>query len=51
MTWYEYKVDVGTSVCYGQLYLDDNVTDDEIRKAIMDDLYSVEYRKMLEEKQ
>lgn len=45
MVWYNYEVNVGSGSGTGSVLLPDNATDDEIRLAIMDDLYDVTYEK------
>ena len=44
MRYYEYEVNVGSGVGTGEVIVDDDATDDQIRLAIMDDLYEVTYR-------
>lgn len=43
--WYKYEVNVGGGACDGSVFLPEDATDDEIRLAIMDDLYDVTYEK------
>lgn len=43
--WYDYEVDVGSGCGTGSVLVPENATDDEIQLAIMNDLYSVNYRK------
>lgn len=38
-----YEVNVGSGCGTGSVFVDDDATDDDIRLAIMDDLYSVDY--------
>jgi hypothetical protein len=40
----EYRVSVGSASTDGTVFVHDNATDDEIRVAIMDRLYSVTYK-------
>ena len=39
----KYAVDIGGGEACGTVFVDDNATDDDIRLAIMDDLYFVCY--------
>ena len=43
---YQYEVNVGSGVGTGSVFLPADATDDQIRLAIMDDLYEVTYRKL-----
>lgn len=45
MAQYTYEVNIGGGVATGSVIVPDNATDDEIRLAIMDDLYDVSYEK------
>lgn len=44
----QYKVNVGSGCANGTVFVDENATDEEIRLAIMDDLYDVDYREVKE---
>lgn len=44
----EYKVDVGSGCATGSVFVDSDSNDDEIRLAIINDLYSITYRKLEE---
>ena len=46
---YSYEVGIGGGTATGSVWVPENATDDEIRLAIMDDLYYVEYEKIEEE--
>jgi len=39
----KYEVNVGDGCGTGSVFVNEDATDDDIRLAIMDDLYSVEY--------
>lgn len=39
----KYVVDVGGGAAYGTVFVDKDATDDDVRLAIMNDLYSVDY--------
>lgn len=39
----KYEVNVGSGCANGTVFVDDDATDDDIKLAIMDDLYSVDY--------
>lgn len=39
-----YEVNIGGSVTFGILFMPDNATEEDIKLAIIDDLYSVEYK-------
>lgn len=41
--WVKYEVNVGSGACNGSVLVPDDADDDDIRLAIMDDLYSVTY--------
>lgn len=41
--WVEYEVNVGGGAGTGSVWVPDNASDDDIRLAIMDDLYYVNY--------
>ena len=43
--WYEYEVNVGSGAATGSVLVPADATDDQIRLAILDDLYEVTYRK------
>lgn len=43
--WIKYEVNVGSGAANGSVLVPDDATDDDIRLAIMDDLYSVNYEK------
>lgn len=43
--WYDYEVNVGSGHCTGSVLVSENATDDEIRLAILNDLYGISYRK------
>ena len=45
----KYEVGIGGTCATGSVFVDDNATDDDIRLAIMDDLYYVDYE-IVEEK-
>lgn len=40
---YEYEVNVGGGCATGSIFAPENASDDEIRLAILDDLYDVNY--------
>lgn len=42
----EYEVDVGSGCTTGSVFVDSDANDDEIRLAIINNLYSVTYRKL-----
>lgn len=42
---YEYEVDVGSAVATGSVLVHASATEDEIRLAILEDLYGVSYRR------
>lgn len=44
----EYEVDVGSGCATGSVFVDSDANDDEIRLAIINDLYSITYRKLEE---
>ena len=46
MIEYEYEVNVGSGCCNGTVFVEDTATDNDIRLAIMDDLYDVWYEKV-----
>lgn len=46
MARYEYEVNVGTGAANGEVIVDDDANDDEIRLAILNDLYYVTYRRL-----
>ena len=41
--WIKYEVNVGSGAANGSVLVADDATDDDIRLAIMDDLYDVNY--------
>jgi hypothetical protein len=43
MKWVKYEVNVGSGSANGSVLVEDNANDDDIRLAIMEDLYSVTY--------
>lgn len=43
--WYDYEVNVGTGCATGSILVSEDATDDEIRLAIMNDLYDVSYHR------
>ena len=43
MKEYRYEVNTGGGCATGSVFVPDDATDDQIRLAILDDLYSVEY--------
>lgn len=43
--WYDYEVNVGSGHATGSVLVPENATRDEIRLAIMNDLYEVTYRR------
>ena len=43
--WIKYEVNVGSGAANGSVLVPDDATDDDIRLAIIDDLYSVNYEK------
>lgn len=38
-----YEVNVGSGCCNGEVFVPDNATEEEIKVAILDSLYSVSY--------
>lgn len=46
--WVKYEVNVGGGAANGSVLVPDDATDDDIRLAIMDDLYCVTYEKETE---
>lgn len=44
----EYEVDVGSGCTTGSVFVDSDANDDEIRLAIINDLYSITHRKLEE---
>ena len=44
MAEYYYEVNVGGGCATGYVYVPDDATDDDIRLAILDDLYDVSYK-------
>lgn len=48
MPRYAYEVDVGGSCATGEVIVPEGATDDEIRLAILDDLYDVQYAEIEE---
>lgn len=46
---YKYEVNIGGGCATGSVHVSETATDDEIRLAIMDDLYDVDYEKVEEE--
>lgn len=45
----QYEVNVGSGCSNGTVFVDENATDEEIRLAIMDDLYDVDYHEVIKE--
>lgn len=45
----QYEVNVGSGCANGTIFVDENATDEEIRLAIMDDLYNVDYHEVIKE--
>lgn len=43
--WYDYEVNIGGGCATGSVMVSEDATDDEIRLAILDDLYDVSYRR------
>ena len=43
--WYNYEVNVGSGCATGSVLVSEYATDDEIRLAIMNDLYEVSYHR------
>lgn len=43
--WYNYEVNVGSGCATGSVLVSECATDDEIRLAIMNDLYEVSYHR------
>lgn len=50
MKWWNYEVNVGSGSANGSVLVEDNASDDDIRLAIMDDLYCVSYEMVGEDK-
>lgn len=49
--WVKYDVSVGSASRNGTVFVEDNATDDEIRIAIMEDMYYINYKKVDEDDQ
>ena len=45
----QYEVNVGSGCANGTVFVDEGATDEEIRLAIMDDLYDVDYHEVMKE--
>lgn len=45
----QYEVNVGSGCANGTVFVDESATDEEIRLAIMDDLYDVDYHEVVKE--
>lgn len=45
----QYEVDVGSGCANGTVFVDESATDEEIRLAIIDDLYDVDYHEVIKE--
>lgn len=45
-----YEVNVGDGACHGEVFVPDNATEEEIKVAILDNLYSVSYETVREDK-
>lgn len=45
----QYKVNVGSGCANGTIFVDEVATDEEIKLAIMDDLYDVDYHEVVKE--
>lgn len=48
---YRYEVEIGGGCATGTVFVPENANDDEIRLAIMDDLYDVNYERVAEEEE
>ena len=46
MKEYKYEVNIGGGCATGSVFVPDDASDDQIRLAILDDLYSVEYEQV-----
>lgn len=45
----QYEVNVGSGCAAGTIFVDENATDEEIKLAIMDDLYDINYHEVVKE--